>query len=201
MSSPRARRGSPRGFVPTAAMALLAAHLVAATASAPARALGASEYEIKAAFLFNFAQFVEWPANAFQDADSPVAFCVLGHDPFGAVLERTLDGETIRNRRVLIRRFRRVAELESCQLVFVSASERARLADLLPALSSRPVLTVGEVEGFGSAGGIINFYLEDQRVRFEINQVAARRAGIEISSELLHLGKLVETDSAREASR
>jgi len=182
-------------------MALLAAHLVAATASAPASALGASEYEIKAAFLFNFAQFVEWPANAFQDADSPVAFCVLGHDPFGAVLERTLDGETIRNRRVLIRRFRRVAELESCQLVFVSASERARLADLLPALSSRPVLTVGEVEGFGSAGGIINFYLEDQRVRFEINQVAARRAGIEISSELLHLGKLVETDSAREASR
>ncbi len=163
-----------------------------ATAPLPAQSGNVREYQIKAAFLFHFAQFVDWPGNAFAGPAAPLCFGILGEDPFGAALDAATSGESIRGRPVIVRRSQRAADLAECHLVFVSRSERTRVADLLVELAPHPVLTVSEIEGFGSAGGSINFVLETNKVRFEINPTAARSRGLRISSELLSLGRLVD---------
>jgi hypothetical protein len=146
------------------------------------------EYQVKAACLFNFAQFVEWPAAAFPDADAPIRIGVLGDDPFGAALEETVRGETVRNRKLVIQRSHRVADLKNCHVLFISKSEKKRVAEILSQLSSSDVLTVSEVESFARRGGIINFYLAGKKVRFEINPDAAKRKGLKVSAQLLELG-------------
>ena len=164
----------------------------------PARAQTSKEYQIKAAFLFNFAQFVEWPSAAFADASAPISIGVLGDDPFGPVLEQTVEGETINHRKLIIQRSQRVADLKGCHLVFISKSEKSRLTDILDSLGSASILTVSETENFARRGGIINFYLEGNKVRFEINAEAAQRKGIKISSQLLKLGKVIGAERAKE---
>jgi len=163
-----------------------------------ARAQASKEYQIKAAFLFNFAQFVEWPSAAFADASTPITIGVLGDDPFGPVLDQTIQGETINRRKLIIQRSQQVADLKGCHLVFISKSERSHLADIFDTLGSSSVLTVSETENFARRGGIINFYLDGNKVRFEINADAAQRKGIKISSQLLKLGKVVSTERAKE---
>jgi hypothetical protein len=163
-----------------------------------ARGQTSKEYQIKAAFLFNFAQFVEWPTVAFADASAPISIGVLGDDPFGAVLDQTIEGETINHRKLIIQRSQRVADLKGCHLVFISKSEKSRLADIFDRLGSASVLTVSETENFARRGGIINFYLDGNKVRFEINADAAQRKGIKISSQLLKLGKVVEPERTKE---
>jgi len=155
------------------------------------------EYQIKAAFLFNFAQFIEWPAGTYVATNAPFSIGILGDDPFGAALDDTVQGETIANHKLIVRRSRQIADLADCQMIFVSKSEKKRLAEILSALDSRPVLTVSEVEGFTRSGGGINFYLDGSKVRFEINPAAAQNDGLKISSQLLSLGKIVPT--AKEA--
>ena len=182
----RARR--PFGVVLAAALLLLSVPVLAQPA---AESVTAREYQIKAVFLFNFAQFVEWPAEAFASKEAPLCFGVLGDDPFGVALESVVRGESVRGRELIVRRARRAEELKGCQLLFISRSERARLDEILAELEGAPVLTVSEVEGFGRRGGVINFYLEENRVRFEINPEAAEEDGLRISSELLNLGKIV----------
>ena len=164
----------------------------------PARAQTPKEYQIKAAFLFNFAQFVEWPSAAFADASAPISIGVLGDDPFGPVLDQTVQGETINHRKLIIQRSQRVEDLKGCHLVFISKSEKSRLTDIFDSLGSASILTVSETENFARRGGIINFYLEGNKVRFEINSDAAQRKGIKISSQLLKLGKVVGTERAKE---
>lgn len=167
---------------------------------APTLAAPADEYAVKAAFLLNFSRFVEWPEGAFPAADAPLRICVLGDDPFGAVLDRTVAGEVVSGRTVTIARSAEPVELRDCQVVFVSRSERPRLDAVFDELSGAPILTVGEVEGFAGRGGSINFFLESHRVRFEVNPGAASRAGLRISSELLRLGRIVEEPPTRERS-
>jgi hypothetical protein len=152
------------------------------------------EYQIKAAFLVNFMQFTSWPDNAFSNGDTPFCIGVLGDDPFGAALDQIVQGETIKNRKIIVQRSRSVDDCKNCQLVFVSSSEEKRLPAILARLDSDPVLTVGESRGFARRGGIINFYLEGNKVRFEINAEVARRDKLHISSQLLSLGKIVESD-------
>jgi hypothetical protein len=160
----------------------------------PARALPPTpEYEVKAAFLYNFMQFVEWPETAFAAAEAPVCIGVLGDDPFGSALEEIVRGETVGDRPLVVHRSREVTDLIECQVVFISKSEEGRMPALLDALEPRPVLTVGEVAGFARSGGIINFYLEESRVRFEINAKVAQRQGLRMSSQLLNLGRIVES--------
>jgi len=156
------------------------------------------EYQVKAAFLFNFAQFVEWPPAAFADAAAPFCIGILGDDPFGTALDQTLQGETIHNRKLIVERSRRVEDLKDCQIIFISKSEKGRVFEILSQLNARPALTVSEVEGFTRRGGGINFYREGNRVRFEINPGAAQREGLKISSQLLSLGKIVESEPAKE---
>lgn len=151
------------------------------------------EYQIKAAFLFNFTQFVEWPDAAFSGPDAPLYVGVLGDDPFGSALEETFRGESVQNHKLSIRHAQKVEDLADCQMLFVSKSENARVPEILAKIDSRPVVTVSEVDGFARRGGTIDFYRENNKVRFEINLGSARQSGLKISSQLLGLGKLVQT--------
>jgi hypothetical protein len=149
------------------------------------------EYEVKAAFLFNFAKFVEWPPDAFPDPATPVTICVLGEDPFGQGLDAVVEGETLNGRRLVVRRLRDVLQVRDCHVLFVSRSEKERLPSLMAGLRSGGVLTVGEGDDFLEQGGIIRFILEQNRVRFDINLDAAERGRLKLSSKLLRLARSV----------
>ena len=150
------------------------------------------EYQIKAAFLVNFMQFVSWPPTAFTNDQAPFRIGVLGEDPFGEALDQSVQGESVNHHKIVVQRARRIEDCKDCQMVFVSRSEEKNLPDILAKLDSSPILTVSETRGFARRGGIINFYLEGNKVRFEINATAAQRDKLKISAQLLKLGKLVE---------
>jgi hypothetical protein len=162
---------------------------IAAT-SAPAVT---QEYDLKAAFLFNFAQFVEWPAQAFASPTAPIVIGVLGEDPFGSGLDEIVEGETVHEHPLVIRRYHSIAQIDSCQILFISLSESARLDQVLKALGHRSVLTVGEARDFTDRSGMIGFDLVQRRVRLRINLVAATDAGLTISSKLLRQAQIVRT--------
>jgi len=156
------------------------------------------EYQLKAAFLFNFAQFAEWPRTAFTNTDSPLCIGVLGENPFGKALEETVQGETIHGHKLAVRHSRQIEDLKDCQMIFISKSEKSRTAEILSTLRSHPVLSVSEIEGFARRGGVINFYLDGNKVRFEINPAIAQREGLKMSSQLLSLGKIVQPEPVKE---
>lgn len=170
------------------------------TTESAAQTTPSREYQIKAVFLFNFIQFVEWPATAFPDTAAPLRIGVLGDDPFGQALESAVQGETIRNRRVIIERSHRIEDLQDCHLLFLCKSETRRLREILGRLEGRPVLTVSESEGFARRGGVIAFYPDGKKVRFEINSEAAQQAGLKMSSQLLELGKIVAVETPKGGS-
>jgi hypothetical protein len=147
-----------------------------------------TEYQIKAAFIFNFAKFVEWPAAAFPKASSPMVVGVLGENPFRDALEKTIKNKTVDEHPVIIMQFRSAMDATNCHLLFISSSEKARLPQILKQLNGRSLLTVGEMPGFTEAGGMINFVLEGSKIRFQINNDAANNAGLKISAKLLGLG-------------
>ncbi|MBW8875630.1 MAG: YfiR family protein [Acidobacteria bacterium] len=153
--------------------------------------IAASEYAVKAAFLYNFTKFVEWPPKAFADERSPLKICVLGQDPFGKILRSLMD-EEVGGRRLQLLRVDTLNNPAACHVLFVSRSERDRLPQILVAVRDAPVLTVGDTPGFLDDGGMINFILEGSKVRFEIDQEAAERVGIKISSKLLALARHVK---------
>ncbi len=147
------------------------------------------EYLIKAAFLYNFAKFTDWPASAFATPDMPLTICVIGEDPFGAALD-AIDGKEIKGRIVAVRRPTGETGADSCHVIFISASERPRLAGILGSLRDRPVLTVADMPDFARAGGIINLKTnKEDRIRFDINIGRAQQAGLRMSSKLLSLAE------------
>jgi hypothetical protein len=147
------------------------------------------EYEVKAAFLLNFTRFIEWPADGSVPADAPFTICIRGDDPFGSVLDRMLEGETVHNRKLVIRRIGHQSP-HNCHVLFAPRGEKD-LSNVLAGL--RPgILTVGEDENFLRQGGIIAFAIENRRVRFDINQAAAAKAALRISSKLLNVARFVE---------
>ncbi len=153
----------------------------------------ANEYEVKAAFLYNFARFVEWPDNVSPDPNGPLVIAILGRDPFGGEIDRAIEGKTVNGRRLVIKRFSSLETYEQCHILFVSSSERGNLPRILAAVRTNSVLTVSETDRFAQIGGIINFITIENRIRFEINQAAAERVGLKISSKLLSLGRVVRT--------
>jgi hypothetical protein len=147
-----------------------------------------TEYQIKAAFLFNFAKFVEWPPAAFAEATSPMIIGILGDNPFGEDLEKTVSNKTVNNRPITIKKeFRSLADATNCHMLFISTSEKQRLPEIFKALRGASVLTVGETDRFTETGGMINFVLEGNKTRFQINEATAKSAGLKISSKLLSL--------------
>jgi hypothetical protein len=156
-----------------------------------AQAITSSEYQVKAAFLFHFAQFVDWPPEAFKDADAPLTYCTVGEDPFRGALDASMSGKTIDGRPVRVLHFKLAQEVRTCQILFLGTPEKKSLAATLVNLGASPVLTVGESQNFIQQGGMIGFLWEDNKVRFEINLDAAERARLKISARLLTLAKTV----------
>lgn len=152
----------------------------------------AKEYEIKAAFLFNLAFFVNWPPTVFADAATPVRICVLGEDPFGQALDVIIDGQHIDQRTLETRRLHQVKDAASCHILFISQSEQARLDDILRALQDKPVLTVSDIADFAPRGGMVQFFPLRKKIRLMLAPKASQQAGLKISSHLLNIATLVE---------
>jgi hypothetical protein len=152
-----------------------------------------SEYQVKAAFLYNFVKFVEWPATPGEKV-GPIVLCMLGKDPFGGALDRAVEGKKVEGRPLAIRPINDIAAARSCHVLFVSASEVGRISEITYAVRTWDVLTVSEIHGFSGRGGIITFLMDGQRVRFQINSEAAARAGLKISSKLLQLAVAAPED-------
>ena len=155
-----------------------------------AQAQTINEYEAKAAFLFNFVKFVEWPAQAFTDDSSPLIIGVVGDDKSSIVIEQIISGKIANGRRVIVKRFSNFRALTHCHMVFVRSSERDRIRQTIAA-AGPGALTVGEIESFAQWGGVINFTIADGKLRLEINQTSAERAGLKISAKLLSLARVI----------
>ena len=166
----------------TILVAALAAVVVASAAPAQAQGQAAREHEIKAAFLYNFTKFVEWPPEAFFDDRAPVVIAILGRDPFGKTLDDVVAGKRIGGRPLVVKRLSTSRDLDTCHVLFVSSRKAAEFARLLPSIADRPTLTVGETNGFADMGGMIQFVKRQRKVRFRINAMAANQAGLKISS-------------------
>jgi YfiR/HmsC-like len=177
----------------TPALWFLAAGLALLTARpASAQTVRASAAEVQAVFLFNFAQFVDWPPDAFSGTQEPLVIGILGKDPFGAFLDETVRGETIRGRAFRIDRYRRLEEVKDCQILFVSRSENKRLKEILTALKQRPVLTVSNGDDLDQPGGIIRFVRDENRVGLSIDLEAAQAARLTFSSKLLRSAAITQ---------
>lgn len=146
-----------------------------------------SEYDIKAAFLVNFAKYVEWPEEAFPEPDSPFKIGILGANPFGDTLARLAGGQKLDGRKMVVEQSDDVKELLTCQIVFIPGTDRKSTPADLEALKKLPVLTVGEQEGFVVKGGIINFVVVETKIKFEINVKIADQADLKVSPRLLKL--------------
>jgi hypothetical protein len=154
-------------------------------------------YDVEAAYLYNFGKFIQWPSTT--DANSPpFSICILGQDNLGNKLDDIVAGETIQGRRIVASHVSSVEAADQCQIVFIGRSEEARLGKDLEVLGKKPVLTVSSVPGFLERGGIIQFVIQNNKVRFAVNLPAARQAGLALSSELLKVAVSVTTNPPQE---
>jgi hypothetical protein len=149
------------------------------------------EYPVKLAFLFNFAKFVEWPPDSYRDPGAPLEICIVGHDPFSPDSERELRTRMVGGHPVDVQTLKSTDTLSVCHMVFIPITESDRAESIVRSLKGSSTLTVGEAEGFAVLGGIINLTVEGNKVHFEVNRLAADRAGLRISSRLLSLAKIV----------
>lgn len=178
-----------RGLTGLAA-ALALAGAVVGVAWAQSDAERPTEREVKAAFLYNFARFVEWPASALAERDAFVV-CVVGDDAFGAVLEEAVRDKSLHGKSVVVKRSRTAARAPSCNVLYIVELEGTNLPDLVRGLAAEPVLTVSDGERFAERGGMIQLRVEQNKVRFDVNAAATERAGLKASSQLLKLARVV----------
>jgi hypothetical protein len=183
------------------------------TAEVHANSAPSREYQVKAAFLYNFIKFVDWPEEKVTDSNEPITICILGKDPFEDAFAPLKDKQA-KGRKVVVKRFKGFEELENssekdktklqrvidtfrkCHVLFICSSEKEKLKETINSVKDHPVLTVGETKGFLEAGGIINFLMEEKKVCFEINITAAERARLKIRSKLLRLAKRVAEEKS-----
>ena len=185
----RTKRASSRGI--SAAWLVLSAWLLSGALGLSAQTEAPREYQLKAVFLFNFAQFVEWPPQAFPDAQTPLVIGVLGRDPFGAYLDETVRGERVNNRSLVVQRYGRVEDINTCHILFISRSEGDRLEQILARLRGRSILTVADAEGFALPGVMIRLVTVENKIRLRINLEVAQAANLRISSKLLRTAEIV----------
>jgi hypothetical protein len=152
-----------------------------------------TEYDVKAAFLLNFVRFVNWSEQAGEGKGNELVLGITGEDPFGNSLN-LIRGAHIKNRTLVVRNDVNRNSLTSCDILFISSSEKDRLPSIMAAVKDLPILTVSEIEGFAERGGMINFIIVENKVRFEINPDAAKQAGIHISSQLLQLARIIKQE-------
>jgi hypothetical protein len=144
-----------------------------------------TEYQVKATYLYNFTRFVEWPAQSLSGQSDSFAICVLGENPFGSALQAAVAQETIAGKSVVAKQILATQDAANCRVLFISSSEDKRLKQILGTLGTASVLTVSDLPKFAQRGGMVEFVLEGNKVRFEVNSVTAERAGLTLSSELL----------------
>ena len=179
--APRRGRQVPRVVQVLLTLALLSDW---AKAAETARA-----YQIKAAFIFNFAQFTEWPEGAFDDKEAPLVIGIFGSNPFGDVLEDTVRNEVVHGRRLVVERYTKLAEIKSCHILYIGQSEVDRVENIRDQLKGKPVLTVSDIENSGARGVVIELVTTQNRIRFRINLEAAKQANLTLSSKLLRAGE------------
>ncbi len=173
-----------------------------------ASSAASSEYEVKAAFLYNFIKFVDWPGEETADSSEPISIAIIGKDPFGKAF-KPIEDKLIKDRKVVVERFKGLEELEKsgakdkseqhpqidairkCHLLFICRSEEEKLEETINLVKGHSVLTVADTEGFLESGGIINFLIEKKKVRFEISVAAAKDAKLKVRSQLLRLAKRI----------
>ncbi|MGH9446195.1 MAG: YfiR family protein [Terriglobia bacterium] len=153
-----------------------------------------TEYQVKAAYLYNFGLFVTWPA-AGKSSPEPFGVCVLGKDPFGPILDSTFAGEMLNGRAIAVRRFADARDTHSCGILFISRSEAKKLNAILAALGDAAILTVSDISDFSERGGMIQFVWDGDNVRFEVNLTATNAAGLTLSSDLLKVATAVRRNA------
>lgn len=176
---------------------LAIAFLMAAGSGNPAEPPQFAENQVKGAFLTKFAMFVEWPGKPVPSAQTPIVIGILGDDPFGPQFELALTKEAVNGRPFALKRLKDPQEAGECQILFVSASETARLPEILAATRKQPILTVGDQERFAHRGGMINFVKQGGKVRFEVNAAAVAAGGLKVSSKLLQVAIPVTPDATK----
>jgi uncharacterized protein DUF4154 len=174
-----------------ALLRLTAALLLVCAARLGAQAAKASEAQVKAVFLFNFAQFVDWPPEAIPDSQTPLVIGILGADPFGDFLDATVRGEHRGARPFVVQRYQRVEDITRCDILFISRSAGDRPEEILGRLKNRPILTVSDADRFAERGGMIRFVTDQSRIRLQINPGAAEAAHLTISSKLLRVAEVI----------
>jgi hypothetical protein len=177
-----ARRARLRGWLALLLMACAAPWAMAAP----------SEYQVKAVFLFNFSQFVEWPSAAFQSPAAPFVIGVLGDDPFGASLDEAVRSESVNQHPLLVKRIRDLGEIADCNILYLGQMDSKRMEEVLAALKGRSILTVSDADGLARNGVMIRFVTESHRVRLKINLGVAKASNLTISSKLLRLADIVD---------
>jgi hypothetical protein len=175
-----------------AAVIAATALFVTASAAVPTNTFN-EEYQLKAVFLYNFLQFVDWPTNSFADAHSPFYICVLGDDPFGPELDQVMADERLEGRPIVIERHKEVADTTHCHLVFVAQDSQARRQHSIATLQKKSVLTVSDTENFANEGGVIELDVQNNHIKLLVNLQAANEAQLRVSSKLLRKAQIVGT--------
>lgn len=194
-------RSPPERLAIFGAWSILTVAIVAATTSSIADPEGAYrqtlELQVKARFLYTFGKYVDWPADAFGSATNAVVIGILGKDPFGGIMDATVAGKVISGHPVSIRRFQRVEDIQDCHVLFISASEKGQWPHIRTHLDDRKILTVSDLDGFLQLDGQIHFLMEDNRVKFDINLGAIRRAGLKLDANLIREARQVMPPSGK----
>ena len=150
------------------------------------------EYQLKAAVVYNFAKFVQWPARSFSSPSDPITVCVLGQNPFGQWLSGTLAGKVVGGRAFVVQPAADGQAVARCQILFVASSERKRFRSILTEIKTEGVLTVGDTPGFAGLGGVVNLRVDGETVRLEVNLEAAKQKNLQISAKVLALAQIVK---------
>ncbi len=185
--TPAKVRGSASSNRALWVLSVIALFLSASRAQSPT----AGEYQVKAAFLYNFAKFIEWPPSSFSDVSAPLRICVLGRDPFGEELRNITKDKMVNGHKLEVSQVPDLQPARGCHILFIASSETAQLKRIFESLQGSDALTVGDTKSFIEQGGMINFVLENSRVQFEVNRKAAEQCGLKISSKLLSVARLV----------
>ena len=162
----------------------------------PAQLSGPSqEYQVKAVFLFNFAQFVEWSPSTFPETETPMVIGVLGEDPFGAYLDETVHGEKINNHALIVQRYKKVEDVKNCHILFINYKKKDQIKQTLSALKVKDILTVSDATNFAQLGGVIGFFTEEGKIRIRVNLEVAKNSELSISSKLLRVAEIVKSEN------
>jgi hypothetical protein len=151
----------------------------------------AKEYQIKALFLYNFTQFVQWPAHCFSHESAPIIIGILGEDPFGSYIDELVKGEVIAKHPLIVERYPTIEDVGKCHLLFINLKEKDQVRRALNSLHTKPVLTISDADNFAKMGGMIRFIRDNERIRLRINTTAVTEAQLVISSKLLRLSEIV----------